>query len=147
MKYILKGRILMKRFKNLDSILELTLPWPPSVNHYWKMYAKGKQVRMYIGEPGRKFRKDVKELVKPHLEHCERFFKKPSRLALLIEVRQPDKRRRDLDNLGKAILDALQHAGAYCDDCQIDKLLFKRHHEEVFKPGCVKIHLYNYEEV
>jgi crossover junction endodeoxyribonuclease RusA len=34
----------------------------------------------------------------------------------------PDHRRRDLDNLAKAILDALQHAGVYGNDCQV-KLL------------------------
>jgi crossover junction endodeoxyribonuclease RusA len=32
----------------------------------------------------------------------------------------PDKRRRDLDNLGKAACDAMAHVGLYRDDSQID---------------------------
>ncbi len=37
-------------------------------------------------------------------------------LAVQIEVFPPDHRRRDIDNLQKALLDALQHGGAYFDD-------------------------------
>jgi crossover junction endodeoxyribonuclease RusA len=38
----------------------------------------------------------------------------------------PDRRRRDLDNLQKPLLDALQHAGVYEDDSQVDLLLSRR---------------------
>jgi crossover junction endodeoxyribonuclease RusA len=38
----------------------------------------------------------------------------------------PDRRRRDLDNLQKPVLDALEHAGIYEDDSQIDLLLTRR---------------------
>jgi crossover junction endodeoxyribonuclease RusA len=34
----------------------------------------------------------------------------------------PDRYRRDLDNVCKAMLDALGHAGVYQDDSQIDRL-------------------------
>jgi crossover junction endodeoxyribonuclease RusA len=37
-------------------------------------------------------------------------------------VHPPDRRRRDLDNILKALLDALQYGGAYQDDSQIDSL-------------------------
>jgi len=43
-----------------------------------------------------------------------------------VVVRPPDGRRRDLDNVGKALLVALEHAGAYRDDAQIDRLLLER---------------------
>ena len=43
-------------------------------------------------------------------------------LAVRIEVYPPDRRRRDIDNVQKALLDALQHGGAYHDDSQIVKL-------------------------
>ena len=38
----------------------------------------------------------------------------------------PDLRRRDLDNLLKPTLDALQHAGVYEDDSQVDLLMTRR---------------------
>jgi crossover junction endodeoxyribonuclease RusA len=38
----------------------------------------------------------------------------------------PDRRRRDLDNLLKPTLDALQHGGVYEDDSQVDLLVVRR---------------------
>jgi len=40
-------------------------------------------------------------------------------LAVDVEIHPPDRRRRDIDNVLKALLDALQHGGAYHDDNQI----------------------------
>ena len=51
---------------------------------------------------------------------------KTGRLDVHIAVYPPDKRKRDLDNLPKSILDSLQHAGIYEDDSQIDKLTVER---------------------
>ena len=47
---------------------------------------------------------------------------KPERLT----VCPPDHRRRDLDNVQKALLDALAKGGAYRDDSQIDRLQVER---------------------
>jgi crossover junction endodeoxyribonuclease RusA len=38
----------------------------------------------------------------------------------------PDKRKRDVDNVLKALLDALRVGGAYSDDSQIGRLLIER---------------------
>jgi len=38
----------------------------------------------------------------------------------------PDFRRRDLDNTVKSVADALQDAGIYLDDSQIDMLVARR---------------------
>jgi crossover junction endodeoxyribonuclease RusA len=48
------------------------------------------------------------------------------RIALAMDAFPPDRRRRDLDNIQKPVLDALQHAGIYEDDSQIDLLLTRR---------------------
>ena len=44
------------------------------------------------------------------------------RLAIKIIAEPPDKRRRDLDNILKAPLDALTHAGLLIDDEQFDEI-------------------------
>lgn len=47
-------------------------------------------------------------------------------LIVDVVVHPPDRRRRDIDNVQKALLDALQHAGAYSDDSQIIRLSIER---------------------
>ncbi|VTS08525.1 RusA family crossover junction endodeoxyribonuclease [Tuwongella immobilis] len=95
-------------------MIELELPWPPSVNSYWRTF----QGRMIISREGREYRKAVQALLLPLgpaiRQHAT------ERLAVLLQVFPPDRRRRDLDNLGKALLDALAAAGVYEDDSQID---------------------------
>jgi len=49
-------------------------------------------------------------------------FSQYDRLSLVIEVYPPDKRRRDLDNVLKSLIDAIQHAKVFPDDSQIDAL-------------------------
>lgn len=96
----------------------ITLPFPPSVNHYWMRSGN----RCYIGSKGIAFRKEV-------FVRCNEVgikFHPTARLFMEIDVYPPDKRRRDVDNLCKATLDSLQHAGVYEDDNQIDRLLIDR---------------------
>ena len=47
-------------------------------------------------------------------------------LFVSIDVWFPDRRRRDLDNLTKSTLDAIQHAGVYEDDSQICDLHIRK---------------------
>ena len=98
--------------------MTLDLPYPPSVNSYWKRNRNG-SVR--VGEAGIAFRLAV-------VAWCRQNRIRPltGRLAMAIELYPPDNRRRDLDNVLKATLDALQHGGAYADDCQIDYLTISR---------------------
>jgi len=94
-------------------MIELKLPYPPSVNHYYRRVGH----RTLISREGRRFRKTVCA----HLATLRvRRLKGPLRIE--IEVYPPDRRRRDIDNVQKALLDALQHGGLYDDDSQIVKL-------------------------
>lgn len=95
-------------------ILNLTLPWPPSVNTYWRNVNE----RTIISADGRAYRTAVMNQVL--YLYKQMHFDGPLRMT--IEAYRPDKRRRDLDNLFKATLDALAHAGVYEDDSQIHDL-------------------------
>jgi crossover junction endodeoxyribonuclease RusA len=99
-------------------MLLLELPHPPSVNTYWR--ANGN--RRYISPEGMKFKKDVAEYVIKH--EVPKLGSK--RLKVLIFYHPRDKRRSDLDNRLKGTLDALQDAGVYDDDEQIDHLTIQR---------------------
>ena len=111
-------------------MIELTLPYPPSVNSYYRHVGP----RVLISREGRRFRKRVCSI----LAACGvRPLVGP--LALEIDVHPPDRRRRDLDNTLKALLDAMEHGGAYHDDSQIVRLLIEKKQP---KPGgCVIVRL------
>jgi crossover junction endodeoxyribonuclease RusA len=47
-------------------------------------------------------------------------------LAVQVQIHPPDNRRRDIDNVQKALLDAMQHGGAYRDDSQIVRLSIEK---------------------
>jgi crossover junction endodeoxyribonuclease RusA len=99
--------------------ITLVLPYPPSVNTYWRHLSKGPLAgRTLISERGRNFRNAVEETLL-----VERIRKAPDgNLSVTIEARMPDKRKRDLDNIPKAVLDALTHCGFWIDDSLIDDL-------------------------
>jgi len=89
-------------------MIELTLPFPPSVNTYWRTF----NGRMLISKKGREYRKAVADEI--ILQKGNKHLK--GKIKLTIEAWRPDNRKRDLDNLLKAPLDALTHAGVYEDD-------------------------------
>ena len=101
-------------------VMMLNLPFPPSVNGYWRTVRIGKSNRTMISEKGRQYRTRVLE----SLGFAKSTF--TGRLRLTVEMYPPDRRKRDLDNFLKASLDALTHAGIYQDDSQIDILIVKR---------------------
>jgi len=96
------------------AVVEITLPWPPTVNTYWRQF----QGRVLISKQGREYRKVVADQVMlqraaKHLDHAVR---------VEIKAFRPDRRRRDLDNLLKALLDSMTHAGVMDDDALIQDL-------------------------
>ncbi len=96
----------------------ITLPWPPTINHYYMRTAKG----VIINKKGREYRKTAFYL-------CREFqgsFSEEDRLSLFIAAYPPDKRRRDLDNIFKVCLDSLQFAKVFPNDYQISELSIKR---------------------
>lgn len=96
----------------------IELPWPPSVNHYWRRCGN----RYFVSAEGKSFRDQVYLLASEFRGH----FKENEHLEILIEAYPPDRRRRDLDNILKSLLDSLQYAEVYEDDSQIDFLAIRR---------------------
>ena len=97
----------------------LTLPWPPSINHYWRRVGP----RTLLSREGRVFRRNVCAILGGGGPR-----KPPAggRVALAMDAFPPDRRRRDLDNIAKPVLDVLEHAGVYEDDSQVDLLVTRR---------------------
>ena len=89
------------------------LPFPPSVNHYWRHVGN----RTLISRTGRAYRQQV-------LHDVEQLGLRAITGPIKLEViaTRPDRRRRDVDNLLKSLLDALDHAEVYEDDSQIQDL-------------------------
>jgi len=66
------------------------------------------------------------------------------RLKVDILVFPPDNRRRDLDNVLKAILDSLEDAKVFKDDSLIDDLRVRR--MDTFKNGKIEIIIEVFDE-
>ena len=94
-------------------MFELELPWPPSVNHYYRHVGH----RVLISREGRAYRQTVCSILR---KIDARMLDGP--IVMMIDAHPPDRRRRDLDNILKCILDSLQHGQMYRDDSQIKEL-------------------------
>jgi crossover junction endodeoxyribonuclease RusA len=116
---------------DMESTLSISLPHPPSLNHYWRRVGP----RVLISRDGREYRDRVIRTI------AEEFRDDPprleGRLAVRLRISPPDRRRRDLDNVQKPLLDALAHGGIYEDDGQIDWLLTER--KPVVHDGCAVV--------
>ena len=119
------------------------MPYPPSINRYWQTSLR-KSRNPHTGQittvkaVGK--RKEVANYFKQvyytlNLQRLQPQLK-AERLKIELFIYPPDNRKRDLDNVLKAILDALQYAKVFTDDFQIWKLLVER--REVKKGGEVE---------
>ena len=99
-------------------MIVLTLPFPPSVNGYWRNI----NGRTLISAKGRAYKKAVARLAQWNYAAKQL----ESRLEVLVILHPPDRRKRDIDNSMKALLDSMQAAGVYLDDSQIDRLAIER---------------------
>ena len=111
--------------------LKLTLPFPVSVNQYYRAILRGRICCSILSKKGREYKQSVANHVSDHQ-------KKPTdqRVMCQIKLFPPDKRKRDIDNSLKSLLDSLTGI-AWEDDSQIDCIAISR--EPVFKGGKVEI--------
>jgi crossover junction endodeoxyribonuclease RusA len=120
--------------KMIDSFY---LPWPPSNNTYYRRVGN----KTLISKKGRIYRDDV--LMTCIKERVKNFGSDP--LAIRIQAFYPDRRKRDLDNLLKAPLDAMMKAGVFDDDSQIESLSIRKVGLE--KPGQLFIEIRKTDEL
>jgi crossover junction endodeoxyribonuclease RusA len=103
------------------NVVRLTLPLPPSVNSYWRSVpaTRNRRARVLISEEGRRFKARCRLAAQVQ---CK------APMAGEIEVRAVvyfRDNRRDLDNVFKPLLDALQGV-AYTNDRQVHRLDFSK---------------------
>jgi len=95
--------------------MKLTLPFPPSVNSYWRNTPKG----VLISASGRSFRANALAAIMEQLRRA------PKPITVNVDVSvilyPPTRQRRDLDNYQKALFDSLTHAGIWADDSLISR--------------------------
>lgn len=115
--------------------IDLILPYPPSVNHYWgtkvirskltknTTHRKRLIVLRFLTKRAKQFRKDVA------LHVFEQIGKSPElrgRLAIIVKQFHGPGKVQDIDNSLKGLFDALEHCKVYRNDSQIDELLVVR---------------------
>ena len=84
------------------------------MNTMWRNF-KGRTV---LSKAGRVFRQEVQDIVVN--QNIRKFGDKKLKITMVLRPR--DKRKTDIDNRIKAVLDALEHAGVFDDDFQVDHL-------------------------
>ncbi|WP_394521681.1 hypothetical protein C1N60_08840 [Pantoea sp. SGAir0184] len=119
--------------------MKLTLPFPPSVNTYWRNTRKG----VLISASGRSFRSNALADIMEQLRRMPEPI--TVNVAVSVILYPPDKRPRDLDNYLKAAFDSLTHAGVWVDDKQIKR--FEVEWGPLTKRGKTEITINPYSEI
>jgi len=91
--------------------MNLTLPFPPSVNGYWRSI-RGRQI---LSERGRAYKASALRVPMALT---------PGSVAVTMRLYPPDRRQRDLDNYFKAVGDVIKNR-AIEDDSQIRRLVLE----------------------
>ena len=98
--------------------LELQLPYPPSANRLWRR----QRGRMMLSGAALAYRQTVAGLWWTERQQQNLQPIGPRKCRIKILAHPPDRRPRDLDNLLKPLLDALQWAGIMENDSQVQGL-------------------------
>ena len=100
----------------MSASVSVTLPYPPSTNSLWRQVRHG----VIRSEKYQAWLNEATWLVKAAVMALPGKKGVPGPYALTVRLCPPDRRLRDLDNVLKALSDALKHGGAIDGDhlCQ-----------------------------
>lgn len=115
-------------------MIKITLPWPPSLNHYKKMggFSRTKSGKLFQKRVNSKdtmqFYFDVWVLAKQiHDKLGTKFYHDGTiELEVYLCLHPPHQKRYDADNFAKVVIDSLMHAKLIKDDSQITKLVIEK---------------------
>lgn len=96
--------------KSEECDFSIILPFPPSINTIYPI-VRGRKI---LSKNGRLYKKEVENI----LSNVE-YTTLTGNLSMFISLTVPDRRRRDIDNYNKAVLDCLTEQHVYGDDSQI----------------------------
>lgn len=119
--------------------LELTLPFPPSVNK--RLAHARKQNRMFLSKVFKDYFVEVDNEVKRQLKFKNKTI--DENINQIIIFHPPDRRIRDNDNYPKAINDGIKHAKVIQDDSLLRYTLLCW--GDIVKGGCAKVRLGNFK--
>lgn len=130
-------------------LAEMRLPFPPSLNHYWRKDRNG----MHISEEGKRYIAMTRQLALLNGRGDTEFYLKvhretepKQRLKVRAVFFCPDNMKRDLDNMFKVIFDCLTKANVWADDSQVFELnarkILKRDYTNIHTAGHAELEIY-----
>ena len=121
--------------------VSIVLPWPPSSNRLWRSPNKGPlRGRHLLSRTARAYKTQAGMIIAAQPEEFP--VPIPGRVAVRLRVYPPDRRKRDLDNVIKIVLDSCK-GQCFDDDANIDHLEVLR--AEVVPPGYIEISIWPLE--
>ena len=84
------------------------------MNTYWRNF----RGRTILSKAGREYKKAIAEYVVEN--NVPKFGENKLKITMILQPK--DKRKMDIDNRIKCVLDSLQEAGVFDDDFQVDEL-------------------------
>lgn len=124
-------------------VFKLKIDYPPMTGN--KTYRRLRSGHVYMQPQAAKYKKETVNRVKECFgEWCaqindsvDRWIGEETEFEVQMTVVPPDRRRRDIDNIIKIILDALEGGGVFKNDSHVGTLIVRRRPPE--KPGSVYI--------
>ena len=95
-------------------MLRVSLPVPVSVNALYFTTHTGKRVRT---AKGKAWFSEAEAIIRREIEK-QHWVTTDEKVVVEVNTFWKDRRRRDTNNLSKALTDAFEHAAAYKDDCK-----------------------------
>ena len=119
--------------------MNLTLPFPPSVNGYWRATNKG----MLISARGRVYRSNAIAVVYEQVKRKPKPQPLTAELDVHVVLFPPTRGCRDVDNFRKALFDSLTHAGVWADDSQVKRMTVEW--GDLTKDGKVEVRIIDFK--